>query len=89
MAEVEIRLRIDPHTGKKTVTIAYHSDADALPMEHEEEHRRIVSALLAKGLIAASEAGEIVVERVESAPTSESAAQAEAAAERESLEHKE
>lgn len=71
MAEVEIRLRIDPETKKKTVTIAYRSDEDALPMEHEEEHRRIVSALLAKGLIDAKEAGDIEVERVQQAPVGE------------------
>jgi len=89
MAEVEIRLRIDPQTGKKTVTIAYHSDADALPMEHEEEHRRVVSALLAKGLIAASEAGDIVVERIEEAAVDGGVEQVEHAAERASVEQEE
>ena len=86
MAEVEIRLRIDPKTNKKTVTIKYLSESDALPMEHEEEHRRIVSQLLNKGLIDAQEAGEIEVERVEEAGVPESVEQPEQQPERRSVE---
>jgi len=40
MAELTIRLVVDPATGKKDVHIGYRSDADALPMEHEEAHGR-------------------------------------------------
>ena len=40
MAELTLRLTIDPVTGKKTVVADYHSEEDALPHEHEEEHRR-------------------------------------------------
>ena len=40
MASLTLSLRIDPATGKKDVLIKYESDADALPSEHEEEHRR-------------------------------------------------
>ncbi len=63
MAELEIRLDIDPQTGKKNVTIKYHSDEDALPMEHEEEHRRLVDQLIDGGALAAHELGTIRVER--------------------------
>ena len=46
MAELLIRVVIDPETGERRVVIDYASDADALPMEHEEEHRRLARALV-------------------------------------------
>ncbi|MBX3249759.1 MAG: hypothetical protein KF901_21460 [Myxococcales bacterium] len=78
MAEAEIRLVVDPVTGKKNVFIKYASDEDALPMEHEEEHRRLVDRLLAGGALRASELGEIVIEREGSALASEDVAESEA-----------
>jgi hypothetical protein len=45
MADVTIRLTVDPETGKKDVIIDYHSDADAMPIEHEEMHKKLVGAL--------------------------------------------
>ncbi len=63
MASLTLRLRIDPTTGKKDILVKYESDADALPMEHEEEHRRLVDKLIAGGALKASEVGRIVVER--------------------------
>jgi hypothetical protein len=64
MAELTIRLRVDPATGKKNVVIQLDSDADALPLEHEEEHRGLVDKLIAGGLLKQSELGKIVVERL-------------------------
>ncbi|MBK6518301.1 MAG: hypothetical protein IPG04_30285 [Polyangiaceae bacterium] len=63
MAEVVIRLIVNKTTGKKDVVISYTSDSDALPVEHEEEHRRVVDRLLAGGALKAAELGEIVVTR--------------------------
>jgi hypothetical protein len=63
MAEVTIRLVVDKATGRKDVVISYTSDADALPFEHEDEHRRIVDRLLEGGLLQASELGNVIVER--------------------------
>lgn len=63
MASLILRLQIDPATGKKDILIKYESDADALPMEHEEEHRRLVDKLIEGGALKASEVGRIVVER--------------------------
>jgi hypothetical protein len=63
VASLILRLQIDPATGKKDILIKYESDADALPMEHEEEHRRLVDKLIAGGALKASEVGRIVVER--------------------------
>ena len=45
MAEMTIRLVVDPVSGKRSVVIGYHSDSDALPIEHEEEHRALVKKL--------------------------------------------
>jgi hypothetical protein len=58
-----IRLRVDPVTGKKDVLVDYASDADALPMEHEEAHRRLVDRLIEGGLLRAEEVGRVVVAR--------------------------
>ncbi len=46
MAELTLKLTVDPATGKKTLVADYHSDADALPMEHEENHRRLVRQVI-------------------------------------------
>ncbi|MSU77501.1 MAG: hypothetical protein EXS16_05315 [Gemmataceae bacterium] len=67
MAEMTIQLRIDPNTGKKDIVISLDSDADMLPHEHEEQHRRLAEKLLEGGMIQASELGKIVVEREEEA----------------------
>ena len=32
----------DPVTRKREVVIGYESDSDALPMEHEDDHRALV-----------------------------------------------
>ena len=63
MADMTIRLRCDPVTGKKDITISLSSDADALPHEHEQMHRKLVNKLLEKGLVHESEIGTITVER--------------------------
>ena len=65
MAEMTIRLQSDPQTGKKNIIVSLSSDADALPHEHEQQHRALVEKLIQKGLVKASELGEIVVEREE------------------------
>jgi hypothetical protein len=46
MAEVTIRFRHNPATGKREVVITYESDSDALPHEHERDHRALVESLL-------------------------------------------
>lgn len=85
MAELNIRLSIDPSTGKKNLIIEYESDSDMLPMEHEEEHRRLVNALIEGGVVSAKELGSVVVERKSSEAIAESQGQAEAEDERESV----
>jgi hypothetical protein len=63
MASVTIRLIVDASTGKKNVVIAYDSDSDAMPMEHEADHKRIVDKLIEGGALSAADVGEIVIER--------------------------
>lgn len=65
MAEMTIRLRINPETGKKDIVISLSGDDDSLPHEHEQQHRRLVEKLIAGGLLDHGEAGKLVVERVE------------------------
>lgn len=63
MAEMIIRLRINPVTGKKDILVDLHSDSDSLPIEHEQQHAALVDKLIHKGLVKATEVGEIVVDR--------------------------
>jgi hypothetical protein len=86
MAEMIIQLQIDPETGKKNVIIRYSSDADALPMEHEEDHRRLVDELIEGGALSAAELGKIVVEREGAAGVQEDLGEAEQEQRRESVE---
>jgi hypothetical protein len=50
MADVILRLRVDPATGKRELVIDYTSDADALPIEHEDAHRRLANQVVEGGL---------------------------------------
>jgi len=65
MAEMTIRLIPDPETGKKNIIISMRSDEDALPHEHEQQHRALVEKLLEGGIVKATELGKITVEREE------------------------
>ncbi len=50
MADVTIRFRYNPKTGKRELIIGYESDSDALPHEHERDHRALAEALLGQPL---------------------------------------
>lgn len=69
MGEVTIRLVSNKVTGKRDIYIEYESDDDALPHEHEKEHKGIVEQLLGKGILRPEEAGEVKVGRVQATPT--------------------
>jgi hypothetical protein len=49
-SELVLRLRVDPLTGRREVVVDYTSDADALPYEHENEHRRLAGKVMEGGL---------------------------------------
>jgi hypothetical protein len=59
MAEVTLRLRVDPATGKREIVVDYTSDSDALPIEHEDEHRRLAAGVVDGGLTS----GKVTVTR--------------------------
>jgi isochorismate hydrolase len=63
MPKMTIRLEIDQHNGKRNVVISYESEEDALPIEHEEEHRAMVEKIFGPGVLKAGEIGKIIVER--------------------------
>ncbi len=50
MPDLILRLRVDPVTGRREVVVDYSSDADALPMEHEEAHRQLAGGVVDGGL---------------------------------------
>jgi hypothetical protein len=63
MAEMTIRLRCDPETGKRDIVVQLESDADATPQEHEQLHRALVDRLVQGGLLKTGSAGRLVIER--------------------------
>jgi hypothetical protein len=67
VAEIILRVRVDPVTGKREVVIDYASDADALPMEHEHEHKKLAGKVLEGGL----ENPNVTVSRETEAPATE------------------
>lgn len=73
MAELLILLRRDPQTGKQNIIVKLDSDPDALPIEHEQLHRRLIEKLVGKGLNP-EDLGEIIIEReAEQAPAAPAA----------------
>ena len=61
MPELTLRLVVDPETGKKDLWIDYHSDADATPDEHEEDHRALVRRILDASGISPAAVGRVWV----------------------------
>ena len=63
MSELTIHLRVNPETGKKDILIDLRSDGDALPNEHEHQHRQLVEKLIGEGILGKAEVGNVVVQR--------------------------
>lgn len=82
MPHVTIRLQVDPVTRKKNVVVSYESDSGALPMEHEDEHKRLVDQLIAGGALKAQELGKIIVDRPQEQAAGEQGSSAEPQRER-------
>ena len=67
MAEVHLRLVYNKNTSKHDIYIDYESDIDALPFEHEQEHKDIVQRLIKNaGLdqMTDDDFGEVVIRRL-------------------------
>lgn len=69
MAEITIKFRHNPQTGKKELHIHLESDSDVMSHEHEADHRRLVEGLIGQKV---DEDTEIVIERIEKAQTTNS-----------------
>ena len=69
MAEMTIRLRVNPETGKKDIVVNLRSDEDAMPHEHEQQHRQLVDKLIEGGVVSAGEVGNVVIEREDETAT--------------------
>lgn len=65
MAEIYIKLIYNLESGKKDIFIDFESDADALPIEHEDAHRDIVEQLIGQKVVSADEVGDVVIKRLE------------------------
>jgi hypothetical protein len=65
MAEVTIRLRHNARTGERELVIHYESESDALPHEHERDHRAWAEALLGRplGELVGGAIDRVIVER--------------------------
>lgn len=63
MAEITVRMVFNHETGKKDIWIDFESDEDALPFEHEKQHRDVIRKLLGSGVLQPDELGEVVVKR--------------------------
>mgnify|MGYP000274175939 CR=1 FL=1 len=86
MAEVIIRLRHNPNTGERELVVDYASDDDALPFEHEREHREMVEAVIGRPLADLPQAASLA--RVEEASVASEETRAEQQAAREALAEK-
>ena len=64
MAEITIKLVYNLNTGKQDVFIDFISDEDALPIEHERDHRSIIEALIGQGALSTDSVGDIVIKRL-------------------------
>lgn len=62
MALMQIILKRNPATGKQNIWVKLESDPDALPIEHEQLHRKLVEKLIGAGLDP-DDLGEMIVER--------------------------
>ena len=67
MPELILRLRVDPVTGRREVVVDYTSDSDALPMEHEDDHRKLADKVVDGGLTS----GAVEVSRETESPATE------------------
>lgn len=71
MPRLTLQLRLDPVTKKREVLIGYESDSDALPMEHEDDHKALVQRVVGKANASRVQANERLLEPVSADPVAE------------------
>lgn len=72
MARLILQLKIDPVSKKREVVIGYESESDALPMEHEDDHKALVQQVAGPAARGATrvQANEGLLEPVSAQPVS-------------------
>lgn len=80
-ARVTLRIVVDAASRKRTLVVSYESDADALPMEHEDAHRALVDRLVEGGIARVGD--RVIVERAGDAHVAVAEGAGEGAATRE------
>ena len=64
MAELNIRMVYNRKTGKHDIFVDYESDMDALPFEHEQDHRALVQKIMGASGLAEDELGQLHIQRL-------------------------
>ena len=64
MADITINLVYNLETGKQDIYVDFVSDDDALPIEHERDHRQLIEQLIGKGVLKPNDVGQVKVSRL-------------------------
>ena len=64
MADITIKLIYNLETGKQDIYVDFVSDDDALPIEHERDHRQLIEQLIGQGVLKPSDVGQVKVSRL-------------------------
>lgn len=65
MADITIRFRHNPKSGQRELIVHYESEDDAMPHEHERDHRAWVETLIGRTL---DDDEDIIIERLGKEP---------------------
>ena len=64
MADITIKLVYNLETGKQDIYVDFVSDDDALPIEHERDHRQLIEQLIGQGVLKPNDVGQVKVSRL-------------------------
>ena len=67
MAELNIRMIYNRKTGKHDIFVDYESDMDALPFEHEQDHRALLQEIMGASGLSEDQVGQLKIQRLTSA----------------------
>ena len=64
MAELNIRMVYNRNTGKHDIFVDYESDMDALPFEHEQDHRALLQQIIGASGLSEDGIGQLNIQRL-------------------------
>ena len=64
MSDITIKLIYNVETGKQDIYVDFVSDDDALPIEHERDHKQLIEQLVGRGALKPDDVGQIKVSRL-------------------------